>query len=115
MNTMQGNNVVLSFMKDDWVTMLCASDIVFNLSLDTLENKTVGDGHWASFAHEKLSYTINVSGLAILNDTDDQTNFSGFDMANHWIKSLYVQFRGSFYDDAGDIKSFQGDALVTGL
>jgi hypothetical protein len=115
MNTVQGNNVVLSLMKDDWVQLLCASDMNLSLNLDTLENKTIGDGHWASFAHEKLSYTINISGLAIVNDTDDQTNFSAFDSANHWVKSLYVHFRISFYDDIGDIKSFQGYALVTGL
>ncbi len=115
MKTIQGNNVILALMKDDWVTLLCASDITLSLNLDTLENKTIGDGHWASFAHEKLSYSIAVSGLAILNDTDDQTNFSAFDSANHWIKSLYVQFRISYYDDIGEIKSFQGYALVSGL
>jgi hypothetical protein len=108
-NTIQGSATVLSFYKDTWLAYKCFSGISIQLSTEDQEVSTVGDGHWAKTRYKGLSWTVNLEGPLMY----DVSNFTGFDLFENQLGFSNVTFRCSFYDSQGNIKSVQGDVLVS--
>jgi len=114
MNTIQGTNVTLSLMKDDWCAYMCASSISLSVNAEVLPIRTIGDGHFAKNTYQSLSWGIDVSGLAILNDVGD-TNWTSFDMLVNQLNFAHVRARIAFQDANGDIKSIDGWVMISSL
>lgn len=109
-NLIQGENAVLSIMKGSgFVPYLCGEEIQIEIDSTLAGKKTVGDGVWKKFAYQDLSFTITISGLLKFDDV----NFSGWDFVQNQAGFVEITFLCSFTDDAGNIKSIQGNALIT--
>ena len=113
-NTIQGNDAVLSLYKNDWVVFLCATDIGLQIDIDVLQTRGPGDGHWGKNTYQKINYSISLSGALKMNNTSD-TNFSGFDTLENIKGFVHLPFMISYIDDADNVKSVQGQAMITGL
>lgn len=108
-NTIQGKNVVLSFFKDSFLGYKCFESISIAVETEDEASATVGDGHWAKLRYKGLSWSVNLSG-PLMTDID---NYTGFDIFEHQLGFVNVLMLCSFYDSEGNIKSVQGEALVS--
>lgn len=107
--TVQGANAILFFFKGStWLPFLCASDISFNIDIDEIAIRTMGDGPDKKFAYQSRGYNITLSGLLKFDDA----NYTGSDIIDAVKAFANVQFRITFDDLAGNVKSIQGTAIV---
>lgn len=108
-NTIQGSGVVLSFYKDTFLPYKCFSSIRINLSTDSQGVATIKDGHWAKSRYKGLNWTVDLSGPLMI-DTD---NFTGFDLFENQLGFVNAIMLCSFTDSANNIKSVQGEVLIS--
>lgn len=108
MNVIQGQNAILSIFKEEFIPFVCASDISIQITSGKVPIRTVGDGQWQKYTYQDLSYAITLSGVMVF----DSNNWTGWDALDNQLNFLQVQFRISYQDDEGDIKSLQGQAMI---
>lgn len=107
-NLIQGKDAVLSFYKNSFIPVVCSTDISLAITSDTVPTKTKGGGVWKSFNYQALSYEVSLSGLLKF----DVANWTGWDMLDNQVNFSQVTFQITFSDDAGNIKSIRGTAVI---
>lgn len=112
-NTIQGTNAIVYIFINDWVEYVCSTDVSVTVTASLVPTRTIGDGYWQKNAYSDLSYSISLNG--IMKFITDETAFTGFDMIANQLNFTEIQFRISFSDDAGNVKSIQGFSLVDSL
>lgn len=105
----QSSLAVLSFYENSFLPYKCFSDVTVTLNTDDQGVATLGDGHWAKTRYKGLNWTVDLSGPIML----DPSNFTGFDILENQLGFSNVIFRLAMYDTAGNIKSFEGEAMVS--
>lgn len=104
----QGKDAILSFYKNDWLPFVCSSDITIGITANKVAIRAPGDGPWKKYTYQDVEYTLTLSGILQFDDN----NFTGWDMLNNQLGFMHVQFRCSFDDENGDVKSVQGFAMI---
>lgn len=110
-----GIDVILQVMKaGEYRDFLCATEVAIDIDTETKSVKTVGDGVWARYRGQRLSYVITLNGLIKLNTGDDP---AAFDLIDYQTEFLELEYRMIFEDSEGSLKVVYGNALVvkTGL
>lgn len=94
---------------DGYVPFVCAKDLSIETTAGHVPTATLGDGAWAKFAYQDLSYSITMNGVATIDDT----RFSTFNINNYLINFLELPFKIHFIDQDGLFeKTIKGSALV---
>jgi hypothetical protein len=106
--TIQGYDAILSINKNGYLPFVCGTDVSVAMTSDELPIRTAKQGHWKNSTYNNASYSITLSGLLKFDDS----NFSAFDMIDNWLGFESIEFRVSFSDENGNIKSLQGEAMV---
>lgn len=109
-NLFQGNNAVISFNRNGMVQHVCATSFKLTVTGQMESAFTEGDGVWEKKKYSGLSYQLSLSSLYKL----DGTKFTNWDLFQNQIGFSSVVFQIAFYDDAGDIKSVQGEVMISG-
>lgn len=104
----QGQDAVMSFFKDDWIPFVCSSDVAIAITANKIAVRAPGDGTWKKYTYQDAEYTITLSGLLKFDDD----NFTGWDLLNNQLGFVHVQFRCSFDDQNGNVRSVQGFAMI---
>lgn len=106
----KGIDAVLQFKKGgDYTDYLCAADFTLDISTELKAVKTVGDGVYKRFRGQSLEYSITLNGLIKINtDTDN----SVWDMVDHQLGMVGVEYRAIFEDDLGNLKVVYGEIIV---
>jgi hypothetical protein len=107
-NVIQGTNAVLSFYNGSYVPYVCATDISLEITTDTQEIKTIGDGIWGKQRGVINRYQLTLSGVIKFTNS----NFTAWDIIQNQIGWVDMQYLLSYTDDGGNIKSFQGYLTV---
>lgn len=108
MNTIQGANAVLQFMKDEFLPFMCASSFSIEIDADILPTSTVGDGQWKKVNYQKIGYIVTLSGVLVFDDD----NVTGWDLLDNMINFVQVPFRVTFDDKAGHVRTIQGIVAI---
>lgn len=109
-NPVLGTDVIIKFVKNDnYITYGCATNIEITYNLETKSTKTVGDGAWSRVRGQKISATINLSGVIAI----DQNTPTAFDLLEYLKNMTDVAYSISFIDDAGGLMMIDGNALPT--
>lgn len=111
MNTIQGKNAVLSFLRDTYTPFVCTSNVSVSIETDLKPVRTTGDGTWKKYAYQSTGYTITLSGVMVNNQDAD---FTTWDVLNNQMLFLELPFRLSYFDDEAPsvVKTIQGTLLV---
>lgn len=108
-NIFQGAAAMIAFDRNGYTQYVCATDCSLAIETEDQSARTVGDGVWAKNKYSGLSWNISISNIVKY----DLTKFTSFDIVKNQIGFSEIDCRISFYDDAGNIKSFQGRVIVS--
>lgn len=108
LNVFQGKDAVLAFDRNGFVPFVCAENFTLEVIGASQSAFTEGDGVWAKNKYSGLSYKLTLSGLLKY----DLSNFTSFDIFQNMIGFSELHFQMQFHDDAGDIKSFEGNVII---
>lgn len=106
-----GRNAFIQFFKDDQYLLFgCATNLSYKMHTDVVETGTVGTGYWRDVEGDGNSYTIDLSGLTVFDETG---YFTSGDLADAQKQMVGVEFRIVFNDASGGLlKHIFGTALV---
>lgn len=94
---------------DSYIPYICAKEVSIATTAALVETLTVGAGVWNKPAYQSLSYTIQLSGVLVLNST---TGFTGFDFLANQTNFVNVNWQLQFIDTAGVTKTARGQSVI---
>ena len=103
-----GTNAIMRIYKNfAYRDFLCATDISVEFTTELKATKTIGDGVWKRFKPQSLGYSITLSGLMKLNETD----VVAFDLIDKQLAFAEVLYRIT-YEDGTNVKAIFGTAII---
>lgn len=111
LNTVQGKDAILSFLKDDYMPFMCASDIAISIDVDERQVRTTGDGAFKKTEYQAVGYSMTLSGVLVF----DSLNMDTWQMISNQLSFIKMPFRLSFKDSTSpfaNIKTVQGTVIL---
>ena len=100
----QGKKVLLKFLKDGvYEPFLCATDCAITINTETVDTRTLGDGHWRKPVGQSKSFTVSLTGLIELQLTAPITFWL---IENYDLQMLPVDFQMHFEDPATSLNKY---------
>ncbi len=111
MEPIQGKDAYVQLkVGEDFLDLLCATEMSLNVSQDVVLKTTVGSGAWRRKALRGLSdWSVSVSGLSHIDNTADQIS---------WFYVLQQQVRGTaqivriIFEADGDTLVLEGEVII---
>lgn len=94
----------------DMLPLVCVKSWSLNTITDSKEITTDGSGLWKDFDYDRLSYQLNLTGLAQIFGDDGSPTF--LDLEDAQVQFLEVGFRLLYIDDAGNPSIKTGTVII---
>lgn len=95
-----------------WRLLACGREFSLTTSVSALETSTTGSGFFATFEHEKATWTANVSGVCNLNKPA-QLTIADVRQKQLSFTKILVNFERE--DTDGNVYTDSGLAIITGV
>lgn len=118
MEPVLGKDVIIRFMNystGKYINYACAEEVSITLDTETKSVKTVGDGYWAKQRGQKLSYSINLTGLVLIGDGSFATADAFYLLS--YARSMYeFEYILIFTElEFGRVRVLEGKVLATNV
>lgn len=108
----QGNDCLFQInTTGEFKTLVCSKSFLLSVETETKETTTRGDGGWRDYDYKTLGYTITLSGLLKLTDSEGRNTYN--DLFQQQINFLEVQYRIIYTDPSGNNAIVAGTVIIT--
>lgn len=108
MGFIQGTDAVMQFYKNDFIPFVCSTKIGIEIESELIPVRTKNDGHNKKFRQKNIGYKVTLSGILKF----DEDNWTGWDFLDAQLGFVPVDFRCTFTDDEGNVRSIQGQVVI---
>lgn len=111
-DTIQGNDCLFQInTTGTFSNLVCSKSFILNIDSETKETTTRGDGGWRDYDYKTIGYTITLSGLLQIMDSQGRNIY--YDLLQQQINFLELPYRIIYTDPSLNVALITGTVIVT--